>query len=65
MITWAERLSRARRALGWKQQRMADYLGVCRDTVYEWESGNRCPKDPAATFHQLRELYLLIGKLER
>lgn len=34
-------LKKLRAALGWSQQRLADELGVARNTVNRWEMGER------------------------
>lgn len=34
-------LKTLRAALGWSQQRLADELGVARNTVNRWEMGDR------------------------
>lgn len=34
-------LKKLRAALGWSQQRLADELGVARNTVNRWEMGDR------------------------
>ena len=40
---FAEHLVSLRRARGWSQEQLADYVGVSRQAVSKWESGRSTP----------------------
>jgi transcriptional regulator with XRE-family HTH domain len=42
---FADRLEKARKALGWTGDRAASYAEASRSTVYNWESGNGRPSE--------------------
>lgn len=40
-------LSQVRTILGWSQQQVADFVGVTKAAVSQWESEKRTPSGPA------------------
>lgn len=44
VVSIGERIGRARNALGWTRERLAEEAGVRPEQVSRWESGSRVPK---------------------
>lgn len=45
MITYAEQLKAARRSTGLSQAKLAEWSGIPRRTIEDWEVGRRVPPD--------------------
>ena len=56
--TLASKIRRARELRGWTQQRLADELGVARETVGNWETGVSTPRNKEALLRQVLGLDL-------
>ena len=58
-----------RRAMGFTQEQMADYLGVSAPAVNKWESGTTCPDlaipsgSCPASWHRSQYIALLSPKI--
>lgn len=56
-------LKRLRARLGWSQQRLADTLGVTRNTVNRWEMGlHPIPPMAVKLLRTLRPSHVLAGR---
>ena len=54
--TFAERIIRERKKLKLDQDEFAEYLGVSKTTIYNWELGNRLPGE-----YNRQQLKKIIG----
>lgn len=58
METFAEKLKKAKKAVGMTQQKMSDLMLIPKRTIEEWERGNNVPPEYVQRF-VLNELQAL------